>query len=382
MEAAASEDLLEQKVHELDARLRQMKEERDQVVADNDDLQEQLDMTNTMRDVGMQKIGELKIEVQKLAEEITRIDYSCTTQEHELKTLSDHMCDLNSLKETVKDHNDEIAIIKEDYTRMKSHLNVSAKLELQTQERMYESRLLHLENVLTEMRQQEVRFAHLAEETATLKDQVDALRELSISVQKDESYMQRYSCGTTLPPSAYVMESPIRSQSNFSFKSEENNLEKEMLQQSHVMSMQQEIEKEEEDSTTSTNDPQKNKEMEELHVEEATKDKFNNDDSYAHCDSFGANETNDFYEDDDAESIGSSKSKDQLMNVVTTSSPKSGVKITGTIKMMKPLEVQPSKSFLKTIYKDLEDQDTEYSDKGCMHSAQRWAVTIWSTLFD
>ena len=87
-------------------------------------------------------------------------------------------------------------------------------------------------------------------------------------------------------------------------------------------------------------------------------------------------------EDDDAESIGSSKSKDQLMNVVTTSSPKSGVKITGTIKMMKPLEVQPSKSFLKTIYKDLEDQDTEYSEKGCMHSAQRWAVTIWSTLFD
>ena len=102
----------------------------------------------------------------------------------------------------------------------------------------------------------------------------------------------------------------------------------------------------------------------------------------AHCDSFGANETNDFNEDDDAESIGSSKSKDQLMNVVTTSSPKSGVKITGTIKMMKPLEVQPSKSFLKTIYKDLEDQDTEYSEKGCMHSAQRWAVTIWSTLFD
>ena len=31
------------------------------MVADNDDLQEQLDMTNTMRDVGMQKIGELKV---------------------------------------------------------------------------------------------------------------------------------------------------------------------------------------------------------------------------------------------------------------------------------------------------------------------------------
>jgi hypothetical protein len=44
--------------------------------------------------------------------------------------------------------------------------------------------------------------------------------------------------------------------------------------------------------------------------------------------------------------------------------------------------VQPSKSFLKTIYKDLEDEDREYSEKGCMHNAQRWAVIIWSTLFD
>jgi hypothetical protein len=302
-----------------------------------------------------------------LAEEITRIDYSCTTQEHELKTLSDHMCALNSLKESVKEHTDEIAIIKEDYTRMKSHLNVSAKLELQTQERMYESRLLHLENVLTEMRQQEVRFAHLAEETATLKDQVDALRELSISVQKDESYMQRYSGHQTLPPSAYVMESPIRSQSNFSFKSLENNLEKEMLANA-AMSMQEEDD---------NDDPQNNKEMEELHVEEPTKEAFNDDSML-----FGANESNDYEDEHDAESINSSKSKDQLMMNVTTSSPKSGVKITGTIKMMKPLEVQPSKSFLKTIYKDLEDDTDYYSDKGCMHSAQRWAVIIWSTLFD
>ena len=32
-------DLMEQKVHELDARLRQMMEERDQVIAENDELQ-------------------------------------------------------------------------------------------------------------------------------------------------------------------------------------------------------------------------------------------------------------------------------------------------------------------------------------------------------
>ena len=118
-------DLMEQKVHELNARYLEMKEERDQVIAENEELQEQLDMTNTSASLGMQKINEVKIEVQKLAEEVNKIDYATTTQEHELKTLSDHMCDLNSLKETVKEHNEEIATIKEDYTRMKTHLNVS-----------------------------------------------------------------------------------------------------------------------------------------------------------------------------------------------------------------------------------------------------------------
>ena len=32
-------DLMQQKVHELDARLRQMKEKRDQVIAENNELQ-------------------------------------------------------------------------------------------------------------------------------------------------------------------------------------------------------------------------------------------------------------------------------------------------------------------------------------------------------
>ena len=40
---------------------------------------------------------------------------------------------------------------KEDFSRMRTHLNVAAKLELQTQEKMYESRLHHLENVLEGM---------------------------------------------------------------------------------------------------------------------------------------------------------------------------------------------------------------------------------------
>ena len=51
----SSVDLMEQKVHDLDNRLKQMKEERDQVIQENEELQEQLDMTNTNNSVGKSK---------------------------------------------------------------------------------------------------------------------------------------------------------------------------------------------------------------------------------------------------------------------------------------------------------------------------------------
>lgn len=44
----------------------------------------------------------LRHDVTKLVEEVNRLEYMCTSQEHELKTLSDRMCDLGQLKETVK----------------------------------------------------------------------------------------------------------------------------------------------------------------------------------------------------------------------------------------------------------------------------------------
>ena len=72
---------------------------------------------------------------------------------------------------------------------MKTHLNVAAKLELQTQEKMYESRLYHLENVLEEMRQREGHFMRLAEETAVLKDQV---REQLFSLECGITYHNRF----------------------------------------------------------------------------------------------------------------------------------------------------------------------------------------------
>ena len=126
-------------------------------------------------------------------------------------------------------------------------------------------------------------------------------------------------------------------------------MEKEIL--ANAMSMQEE----EEDDI----DPQRNNEVEEVSVNEPTKEILL---------SAAA---------DDAHSIASSKSDlknetTQLMNI-QSSSPKSGIKVSGTLKLMKPFEVQP----YSNKYKDLNDIDI--ADAGCL---PRWAVTIWATLFD
>ena len=93
------------------------------------------------------------------------------------------------INSSLKELSEDSKTLKEDFGRVKTHLNVAAKLELQTQEKMYESRLYHLENVLEEMRQREGHFMRLAEETAVLKDQV---REQLFSLGCGITYHNRF----------------------------------------------------------------------------------------------------------------------------------------------------------------------------------------------
>ena len=93
---------LEQRVHDLDARWKQVKEERDAIMVENEELQEQLDMANSAQSAGNIRMNDFRNDLNKVTEEVTRLEYMCTSQEHELKSLSDKMIDLNSIKETVK----------------------------------------------------------------------------------------------------------------------------------------------------------------------------------------------------------------------------------------------------------------------------------------
>ncbi len=85
---------------------------------------------------------------------------------------------------------EETLQLKDDFQSLKTQLTQAAKIELQANEKMYESRLLHLERMLDEMRHREENLMHLAEETNILKDQVDSLRELSIATATREMVKQ------------------------------------------------------------------------------------------------------------------------------------------------------------------------------------------------
>ncbi len=87
-------------------------------------------------------------------------------------TVNDKVKEVSTLKDSVRTVMEETACVKEDFLNLKNHLNLAAKIELQTNEKMYENRLHHLEKMLEEMRHREESFLHIAEETNILKDQV------------------------------------------------------------------------------------------------------------------------------------------------------------------------------------------------------------------
>ena len=253
----------------------------------------------------------------------------------------------------LQDHTEELQILKEDYAKMKTHLNVSAKLELQTQERMYESRLHHLENVLEEMRQREGHFLQLAEETAVLKDQVDSLRELSVMVLKDEP-----GNSNRLPPSA-MMESPVRSQSNFSFKSDDNTLDKEIRENAIAMQTEQEQHQQSQQPCRMFGDSNDT-----LNSEGTEKD--NNQDTMMEQ----LNLVKMPSPEKEEASLPEATTNDVTDSVHVKQPTKGGIKVSGTLKLTKP--VQFSKS--NTDLLKLDDRDV-----GCF---PKWLAAIWTSCFD
>ena len=156
----------------------------------------------------------------------------------------------------------------------------------------------------------------------------------------------------------------MRSHSNISFKSEDNNLEKEILagnaiamqmQQEtapEVLPMETEVIQQQPDNDTTVNTAETTKEKEDLEDNTAAKEK----------------------PIDVQSTTSAEKTEESHLMHISSSSPKSGVTLSGTLKLMKPFEVQKSSSHKRLID---EFEDNDYG--GCF---PRVLAAIWSTIFD
>ena len=180
-------------------------------------------------------------------------------------------------------------------------------------------------------------------------------------VLKDEQGSQNQR-PSSFPPSALILESPVRSASNISFKSEENNLEKEM---SNTMQIQiQEV-----DMRQLTNQnieaemQQQNNNIDELEVTKETSKMESEDEEKSEKSSISSLNKNETA---------------QLMTITNSPnvSPKSRAVISGSVTLMKPFE-SGKISHKKLI--DENDENEKFDYGGCFPKV---LAAVWSTLFD
>lgn len=203
------EKSMEQKCHNLEIKIKRLEDEKNSVLVENEDLQSMLASMSENKINSDLKLVETKKEVIKLTDEFQRLEVVCNQNNEHIQSINDKISDLINIKSVIQQISDESLLLKDELQRMKNRYNVATKLELQTQEQLYESRLLHLESVLEEMKQSECQFLRLAEETNVLKDQVDYLRELSVNAMKSDLPIENHSGHLPLGSSSSANNSPL-----------------------------------------------------------------------------------------------------------------------------------------------------------------------------
>ena len=129
------------------------------------------------------QIEELKASLVKASANISRLEYICNTQEHELKMLSEKLVDYRGIKDVVKD-------IKDGLDELKS--NVS---ELQTKQEpiviphridpTFENRLNCLENIAKDVEDQDGYFKALEQDTEELRQELVILKEMCERIEQE-----------------------------------------------------------------------------------------------------------------------------------------------------------------------------------------------------
>lgn len=189
------------KLNSYGRKLLQLKQQCENMTCENEELHKQLEMMNyKIKLENSAQIEELKMILVRASANIARLEYICTTQEHEINLLSEKMCDFKDMKETIKGLRGELNSLQVNMNHIhnedKKH---EPNIQPCVQDKLFESRLCGLETFLHDIKEQDIHFEVLERDTEELKCEVNTLKcffdniRLSESLQaendfSDESY--------------------------------------------------------------------------------------------------------------------------------------------------------------------------------------------------
>ena len=122
------------------------------------------------------QIEELKASLVKASANISRLEYICNTQEHELKILSEKLVDYRGIKDVVKDIKDGLDELRINVNELQTKQEPS--ITPQRIDATLENRLNCLENFAKDVEDQDEYFKALEQDTDELKRELTMLKEM------------------------------------------------------------------------------------------------------------------------------------------------------------------------------------------------------------
>ena len=167
-------------------KLRLLKEECQCVICVNDSPHKKFKMSNrTQITKEITQIENLKASLVMASSNISRLEYICVNQEHELKMLNEKLCDFRCIIDSVKDIRNQLDELRINVTELPPK---QASFTYPSMPDMsLENRLIHLESVVKDTNEHHQIIQMMEKDMELLNTQVNELKEICASISQNSN---------------------------------------------------------------------------------------------------------------------------------------------------------------------------------------------------
>ena len=167
-------------------KLRLLKEECQCVICENDSPHKKFKMSNrTQITKEITQIENLKASLVVASSNISRLEYICVNQEHELKMLNEKLCDFRCIIDSVKDIRNQLDELRINVTELPPK---QASFTYPSMPDMsLENRLIHLESVVKDTNEHHQIIQMMEKDMELLNTQVNELKDICASMSENSN---------------------------------------------------------------------------------------------------------------------------------------------------------------------------------------------------